>query len=109
MTQSMTQIQCPNCKAPITASIEQLIDVNKDPGAKARLLSGSINRMNCPSCGFEGQIATPLVYHDPEKELLLSFMPVELNIPKDEQERLIGKMINQVTEKLLLTYILQLL
>jgi hypothetical protein len=100
MTQAMTQIQCPNCKAPITASIEQLIDVGQDPGAKARLLSGSINRIKCPSCGFEGQIATPLVYHDPEKELLLTFMPVELNIPKDEQERVIGKMINQITEDL---------
>jgi predicted RNA-binding Zn-ribbon protein involved in translation (DUF1610 family) len=83
MTQAMTQIQCPNCKAPIMASIEQLIDVGQDPGAKARLLSGSINRIKCPSCGFEGQIAAPLVYHDPEKELLLTFMPVELNISKD--------------------------
>jgi hypothetical protein len=100
MTQSMTQLQCPNCKAPITAAIEQLIDVDKDPGSKSRLLSGSINRINCPSCGFEGQLATPLVYHDAEKELLLSFMPVELNIPKDEQERLIGKLINQITENL---------
>ncbi len=100
MTQSMTQIQCPNCKAPITAAIEQLIDVGRDPSVKARLLSGSINRIQCPSCGFEGQLAAPLVYHDPEKELLLTFMPVELNIPKDEQERLIGKMINQITENL---------
>lgn len=100
MTQSMTQIQCPNCKAPITASIEQLIDIDQDPSAKARLLSGSINRIKCPSCGFEGQIATPLVYHDSQKELLFSFIPVELNIPKDEQERLIGKMINQITESL---------
>jgi hypothetical protein len=100
MTQAMTQIQCPNCKAPIMASIEQLIDVGQDPGAKARLLSGSINRIKCPSCGFEGQIATPLVYHDPEKELLLTYMPVELSIPKDEQERVIGKMINKITESL---------
>ncbi len=100
MAQSMTQIQCPNCKAPITAAIEQLIDVDQDPSAKSRLLSGSINRIQCPSCGFEGQLAAPLVYHDPEKELLLTFMPVELNMPKDEQERLIGKMINQITESL---------
>ncbi len=100
MTQAMTQIQCPNCRAPIAASIEQLIDVGQDPGVKARLLSGSINRIKCPSCGFEGQIATPLVYHDPEKELLLTYMPVELNIPKDEQERVVGKMINQITESL---------
>jgi hypothetical protein len=100
MTQSMAQIQCPNCKAPITAAIEQLIDVGQDPSAKARLLSGSINRIQCPSCGFEGQLAAPLVYHDPEKELLLTFMPVELSMPKDEQERLIGKIINQITESL---------
>jgi hypothetical protein len=51
-------------------------------------------------CGFEGQLATPLVYHDPQKELLLTYLPVELNIPKDEQERLIGSLINRAIQNL---------
>lgn len=100
MTQSITQIRCPNCQSPIKAAVEQLLDVAEDPGAKARLLSGSLNFIRCPTCNFEGQLATPIVYHDPEHELLLTFMPVELNIPKQETERLIGQLINQVTNRL---------
>ena len=40
------------------------------------------------------------MYHDPEKELLLTFMPPEVGLPHDEQERVIGSMINQVTNDL---------
>jgi len=96
----MTQIQCPSCKSPIHAPLEQLIDVGNDASAKARLLSGSLNRVQCPACGFEGQISSPLVYHDPEHELLLTYFPIELNVPKNEQERIIGKIINQAVNRL---------
>ena len=100
MSKTMTQIQCPSCKSPIHAPIEQLIDAEEDTSAKARLLSGNLNRVRCPACGFEGQISSPLVYHDPEHELLLTYFPIELNIPKDEQERIIGKIITQAANRL---------
>lgn len=100
MPASSMTIRCPNCKMPIQASIEQLLDVGRDPAAKARLLSGSLNRAHCPNCGFEGQVGTPLVYHDAEKELLLTYVPVELGLPQSEQERLIGGLINQAIQAL---------
>ena len=100
MTQGVSQVRCPNCRSPVQATIEQLVDVGQDPGAKARLLSGSLNRLRCPVCGFEGQLATPLVYHDPAKELLLTYLPVELNLPKAEQEKVIGHLINQAIDRL---------
>jgi hypothetical protein len=76
------------------------VDVSQDPSAKSRLLSGSLNFIRCPVCRYEGQLATPLVYHDPSKELLLTYIPVELSIPKDEQERMLGRLINQAIEAL---------
>jgi hypothetical protein len=100
MVINQTQIQCPNCGAPLPVALNQLVDVSQDPGAKSRLLSGTLNMVRCSNCGFEGQLATPLVYHDPEKELLLTFMPVELNLDKDEQEKLIGRLINKVVDNL---------
>jgi hypothetical protein len=54
----------------------------------------------CPHCGYQGRLATPIVYHDNEKELLLTYFPPELNMPLNEQERLIGPMIKQVTDRL---------
>ncbi len=100
MVTGTTQIQCPSCKSPIQAQIQQIIDVGQNPASKSHLLSGSFNRAQCPVCNFDGAIATPLVYHDPENELLLTYIPVEVNMPKDEQERMIGQLINRVIDKL---------
>jgi hypothetical protein len=95
-----TRINCPNCRQPITADIEQLFDAGADPSAKQRLLSGSFNIAQCPNCGYQGSLATPIVYHDPEKELLLTFLPPEVGLARDDQQRLIGQLINQVVNHL---------
>jgi len=95
-----TQISCPRCKQLITANVEQLFDVTADPQAKQRLLSGQSNHARCPHCGYQGRLATPVVYHDNEKELLLTFFPSELGLPVNEQERMIGPLIKQVMDKL---------
>ena len=84
----------------IAANIEQLFDVTQDPQAKQRLLGGISNMARCPHCGFQGRLATPIVYHDNEKELLLTFFPPELNVPLNEQEKIIGPLIKKVTDSL---------
>lgn len=96
-----TQIACPRCRQIITANVEQLFDVTQDPQAKQRLLGGISNMARCPHCGYQGRLATPIVYHDNDKELLLTYFPPELNTPLNEQERLIGPLIKQVTDRLL--------
>ncbi|MBN1666851.1 MAG: hypothetical protein JW862_07170 [Anaerolineales bacterium] len=95
-----TQIPCPNCRQPIVADVQQLFDLNQDPQAKQKLLSGAFNLAQCPACGYQGNLATPIVYHDPDKELLLTFYPPELHVPVQEQERAIGPLITQVTNNL---------
>lgn len=95
-----TRVNCPNCRQPIMADIDQLFDVGADPSVKQRLLSGSYNMVQCPNCGYQGGLATPIVYHDPQKELLLTYFPPELNVPRNDQERLIGSLINQVVNRL---------
>ena len=54
----------------------------------------------CPHCGYEGRLATPIVYHDADKELLLTYFPPELGLPINEQERLIGSIITQIMNRL---------
>lgn len=95
-----TQITCPNCRRMIAANIEQLFDVTKDPQAKQRLLGGISNTARCPHCGYQGRLATPIVYHDNDKELLLTFFPPELGVPLNEQERILGPLIKKVTDSL---------
>ena len=95
-----TQIACPNCRQMIAANVEQLFDVTQDPQAKQRLLGGVSNMARCPHCGFQGRLATPIIYHDNEKELLLTFFPPELNVPLNEQEKIIGPLIKKITDSL---------
>ena len=95
-----TQISCPQCRQMITATVEQVFDVTADPDAKKRLLSGQVNVAQCPYCGYQGPLATPIVYHDAQKELLLTYFPPELGLPANEQEKLVGPLINQIVNRL---------
>jgi uncharacterized protein YjgD (DUF1641 family) len=95
-----TQIACPNCRQPVVAEVEQLFDVGADPQAKQKLLNGAVNVIRCQNCGFQGQIPVPIVYHDPSKELLLTYFPAELNTPVMEQEKQIAPFMNRVVNNL---------
>ena len=94
------QIACPQCRQPIVANIELLFDASADPGAKQRLLGGAANVAQCQTCGFAGQVPTPILYHDNENDLLLTFFPPELAIPVNEQERIVGPQIKKLTDNL---------
>ena len=95
-----TSVPCPQCRQPVTIELTRLFDTNTDPEAKQKLLSGSANYLQCPNCGYQGIYPTPIVYHDPEKELLLTFFPPDLRTPVNEQERIIGPMIKKAMDDL---------
>jgi hypothetical protein len=95
-----TRINCPNCRQPVLADIEQLLDVGSDPTLKQSFLSGGINVVACPACGFQGQVPTPLVYHDPDKEMLLTYFPPEMGVSVNEQEMIIGPLIKKASNSL---------
>ena len=95
-----TQISCPRCHTPMTAEIQQLFDMNTDPQAKQKLLNGAANVIQCQSCGFQGLYPTPIVYHDPDKEMLLTYFPPELGVSINEQEKMVGPLINRVVNDL---------
>lgn len=97
---AQTRTSCPKCRQPVVVDLNQLFDVNTNPEAKQQLLSGSFNLIQCKTCGFEGNLPSPIVYHDSDKELLLTFFPPELGLPVNEQERILGPFITQITNKL---------
>jgi len=97
---AQTRTTCPKCRQPVVVDLNQLFDVNANPEAKQQLLSGSYNLIQCKTCGFEGNLPSPIVYHDSEKELLLTYFPPELGLPVNEQERMLGPFITQITNKL---------
>lgn len=92
----ITQISCPRCQTPFNADIHQVVDVAQTPQLKYELLNGTLNVFTCPSCGMTGQMATPLLYHDPEHELFMVHVPMELNLGHEEQQQLIGRLVQEV-------------
>jgi hypothetical protein len=95
-----TQVNCPSCRQPVVVDVQQVFDVSEDPLAKQKLLSNAVNFLHCPNCGYQGMLGVPLVYHDPENELLLTFFPPDLNTSVNEQEKQIGPMINRIIDRL---------
>jgi len=95
-----TQVNCPNCKQPVVVEVQQLFDVAKDPLAKQKLLTNAVNFLRCPTCGYQGLLGVPVVFHDPEKELLLTFLPPDLNKTVNEQEKQIGPLISKIMDEL---------
>ncbi len=94
------RIRCPRCQQPITVQVRSIVDVGRDPELKGLLLQGRLNIATCPVCGNEGTLNTPLLYHDPEKKLLLCYVPMESELTQGERERLIGRLTDSLIESL---------
>ena len=95
-----TQISCPRCQTPFTTELHQIIDVGLQPEMKEMLLNGYLNVAQCPACGAVTQVASPMLYHDPEHELFMVHVPVEMSLPRDEQEKLIGQLVKRAMDNL---------
>ena len=95
-----TSVPCPQCRQPILIDLTRLFDLNTNPDAKEQLLSGSANAYQCPNCRAQGTYPTPMVYHDPDKELLLTYYPPELMVALPEQERILGPLVKKVIDDL---------
>lgn len=91
-------ITCPRCQTPFTARVHDIVDVGREPGLKQALLQGQVNVATCPSCGQTGMLALPFLYHDPDKDLLLIFLPDQLSMKPEERERRIGSLVNKLMD-----------
>jgi hypothetical protein len=96
-----TRVNCPQCKKPFMVELHTVVDVGQEPELKEALLRGEINSATCPECGAGGMLSTPILYHDPAKELLISYVPAELGMKLDQQEKFIGGLVKAVMDSLL--------
>jgi len=64
------------------------------------LLAGELNVAVCPQCGHAGMLATPLLYHDADKELLFTFVPSEMGASELEQQRMFGDATGRIIASL---------
>jgi hypothetical protein len=96
----LARLTCPSCQNQFQAPVEQVLDVRSDPSAKVRLLNGLVNVAACPHCGVRGALNLPFLYHDPDKELALVYMPMEAGLTDLERQQAIGKFTSAVMNSL---------
>ena len=94
-----TMIACSNCGQQIPAAVLSVIDLEAFPQGKSLLLTGRLNTAQCPNCGATNVVNIPLIYHDPSKELLVAYMPLELGMQQNEQEKVIGELLQQLPKR----------
>lgn len=96
----VARVTCPSCRTQFQVPVEQVLDVREDPNAKVRVLNGLVNVASCPQCGTGGALNLPFLYHDPDKELALVYMPMEAGRDDLERQRLIGNLTTTVMNRL---------
>lgn len=68
-------IKCPKCGQLHELNVWNSITVSDSPDLKKDLLAGKINILRCDICGQTALLPNPLLYHDEEQRLLISFVP----------------------------------
>lgn len=84
------EIKCPKCTNLSEVTLWQSITVSDSSDLKEDLLKGRVNIFRCASCGAVALVPVPLLYHDEDKNLMISFSPCE------EKDKL--RLFNEVKE-----------
>ena len=68
-------VKCPKCGQMSDMTVWTSITVSDSPDLKRDLLHGNVNIFRCPSCSQAALMPSPMLYHDEEKKLMISFSP----------------------------------
>ncbi len=68
-------IRCPQCGHEQKVELYDSINVTQQPELKTALFENRLNRVLCQSCEASFRIDKPLLYHDPDRNILIHWMP----------------------------------
>ena len=68
-------VKCPKCGQLSDITVWSSITAKDSPDLKRDLLQGRVNIFRCPSCSQAALMPSPMLYHDEEKKLMISFSP----------------------------------
>lgn len=77
-------VKCPKCGQMSEVTVWNSITVSDSVDLKQDLLSGKINMFRCPSCSYNALMPTPMLYHDENKKLMISFSPCNDEVLKHQ-------------------------
>lgn len=77
-------VKCPECSQMSDVTIWSSITVKDSSDLKADLLAGKINMFKCPSCEHIALMPNPMLYHDEDRKLMISFSPTNDPVIKEQ-------------------------
>lgn len=79
---SKQEIKCPYCGHLNDVTVWSSITAEDSQDLKEEILKRKINIMTCSNCQKQALLPNPLLYHDKEKQLMISFRPCGDNSEK---------------------------
>ena len=72
---SKENVRCPQCGQMSEVTVWNSVTVKDSADLKQDLLGGLVNMFRCPSCSYAALMPTPMLYHDEDRKLMISFSP----------------------------------
>ncbi len=91
-------VKCPKCGQLSDITVWSSITVKDSPDLKEDLLHGKINIFRCPNCSQAALMPSPMLYHDEDKKLMISFTPCADSIQENKLYDEIMKASNESGE-----------
>lgn len=82
-TQKTYSINCPQCGHQQPVDLYDSINVSQQPELKQALFENRLNRVVCEDCDANFRIDKPLLYHDPDRNIVIHWMP-DRGVTRDE-------------------------
>lgn len=73
------RIKCPKCGENQDVDLYESLNVGKSPELRELLMANKINEVTCSSCQFVFRVDKPLLYIDPDHQLMIYLIPADAN------------------------------
>lgn len=84
---SQYTIRCPKCGHEQTVTLYDAVNVKTDPHLRGLLMENRLNSVKCEGCDFTFRVDKNLVYSDPDRRLLIFWVPVpEADYARGEEQ-----------------------
>ena len=77
-------IKCPSCGVPQDVELHEAVNVAAEPELKQALLENRLNRIECIDCDASFRVDMPLLYSDPEHNILIHWIPETESLAKEQ-------------------------
>ncbi|MBN2684154.1 MAG: CpXC domain-containing protein [Pontiellaceae bacterium] len=99
MSRSNTyNITCPFCGTQQSVELYESLNAADDPHLKDALMKNTLNRVDCSDCEASFRVDMPLLYSDPEHNILIHWMPETEAMPREQILEDFDRTLEQMNE-----------